>query len=292
MESLLGAFAALAAAVSWAIGICLFKKHGGSCSPMFLTFFKGMVGCLSIGILLVLFHPPFPTNSTHVLALVISGIIGITIGDTAAYFALQKIGAQISATAFSLSTPIAAMLAFVFLGERLTAREAFGMSITTLAVVAVLSEAAGLARTRDLRSGIAAAILSPLSHALGIILSKHALEQTNFLWGITLRLVPATVPFLFVFAFQTKERTGSTTSLNRAQAVGLTIGSLVGGTIGFLLLTFAIQTTKAGIAAAISATYPIWVTPCAVFLLGEKARLVHVVWTVVAAIGISLMVFS
>lgn len=287
MDPFWGAASALAAAISWAVGICFFKKYGEATSATFLAFFKGVVSCLSVASLLLMRSEPFPSDPSVVGPLVLSGLIGITLGDTSGYYALKKLGANVSATVFSLSTPIAVALAWIFLGERLETSEILGMAMTTLAVVGILSAAPPKNAPRATVGAVIVSLISPLSHAIGIILSKHALEQVDPLWGLSIRLFPATVPLFLMYL----ARREGWPKLSRKSWAGLTMGSLIAGTLGFLLLTVSVKGSKAGIATAISSTYPVWVVPTAAYLLRERPRTVHILMTSVAVVGIFLMIF-
>ena len=55
-------------------------------------------------------------------------------------------------------------------------------------------------------------------------------------------------------------------------------------------MSFGAKYAKAGIAAALTSTYPVWIVPIAKYLLGEKVTWQGAVCTLFAVAGIILMV--
>jgi drug/metabolite transporter (DMT)-like permease len=80
-DNIIGAAAALGSAASWALGSVLFKMLGDKLEPVALTFAKGLLGVLMLGVALV-FLGFQPVKYESVLLLTFSGLLGIAIGDT------------------------------------------------------------------------------------------------------------------------------------------------------------------------------------------------------------------
>ncbi len=80
-DRIIGIAAALGSATSWAVGSVLFKLLGDKLQPIPLTFAKGTVGAVLLGLALL-------ASGLHgialgpLLLLTLSGILGIAIGDT------------------------------------------------------------------------------------------------------------------------------------------------------------------------------------------------------------------
>ena len=118
---MIGEFAALAAALCWAVSARLFQMLGKSFTPLALNFWKGM---LSAGLLLavsVVFLPPVEASGAVWGWLLLSGVIGIGLGDTFFFQALNKIGdAQSILIAETLAPVLTALLAMAWIGEWLS----------------------------------------------------------------------------------------------------------------------------------------------------------------------------
>ena len=88
---LLGMGAALASAASWAIGSILFKRIGETVTPFGMTLSKGAVSSLLLGgVLFATGYGDLPGEALGLLLL--SGMLGIAIGDTLFFAALQDLG--------------------------------------------------------------------------------------------------------------------------------------------------------------------------------------------------------
>ena len=77
----LGLAAALGSAMSWALGSVLFKMLGDKLPPIPLTFAKGITGAFMLGLLLAGIGLR-GLDSQAILLLILSGTLGIAIGDT------------------------------------------------------------------------------------------------------------------------------------------------------------------------------------------------------------------
>jgi drug/metabolite transporter (DMT)-like permease len=77
----LGLAAALGSAMSWALGSVLFKMLGDKLPPIPLTFAKGSVGVVMLGLVLASVGLR-GMDAQVILLLTLSGVLGIAIGDT------------------------------------------------------------------------------------------------------------------------------------------------------------------------------------------------------------------
>ena len=66
----------------------------------------------------------------------------------------------------------------------------------------------------------------------------------------------------------------------------------MGTYLGLMLMSLGTKYTKAGVGAALSSTYPIWVIPMARVLIGERSNWRSLVFTVFAVLGIVVMVLG
>src|SRR5262245_41352462 len=132
MAMLRGEIAALGAAVCWTCSSLAFAtavRRMGSLSlnliRLVLAFFYLTVFCwLRRGL-------PLPSDATPATAawLALSGFIGFVLGDLCLFRAFVLIGPRISMVIMTLVPPIAALLGWIWLGERLGPWEVFGMVV-------------------------------------------------------------------------------------------------------------------------------------------------------------------
>jgi len=108
----IGEFAALAAAFLWAAATLLFGKLGRQLSPLVLNLIKGVFAVVFIGVTIAARYS-FGTDTGDVdlpidaiLYLILSGGIGIGLGDTAYFSAINALGARRALLLETLAPPI------------------------------------------------------------------------------------------------------------------------------------------------------------------------------------------
>ncbi len=291
-----GEIASLGAALVWAVALSMYRRYGYGVKPWGLNLFKNWVGLAGIVLLLLVTQPVWPTDPSIYLALTLSGLAGITLGDTAGYSVLRHLGAPAAAASVCLGPPLSAMLAFFFLGESLSTQELMGMSLTVLGVGgALLYTQPASVRANDTfvpsrRWGIFWLVLGGLGHSVGVVLSRYGMPHVDSYLGTFLRLLPAQLFLLGVRYFQPSGIRGLARDRKR---LGLLIGTAMVGTfLGLILMSVGLKYSKAGIATALMSTYPLWVVPIAHFMLGERVRWEAFVFTVVACLGCVLIVLA
>ncbi len=122
VTSFRGELAALAAALIWAIASLLFMGLGRQLSPLMLNLIKSSIAIALILLTLFLQSKSLPQVGLWAIGLLLlSGAIGIGLGDTAYFGSINCLGARRALLLESLAPPMTAMLASVFLREQLKA---------------------------------------------------------------------------------------------------------------------------------------------------------------------------
>ncbi len=125
-----GELLSFATAFIWATSIILFKKSGETVSPLALNLFKnGLTFVLLIPTMMVMgvsFFPVLPSG-TYWLA-ILGGLLSIGLADTTFFRSLNMLGAGRFAVVDSLYSPSIILLAFLFLGERLSPIQWLGVA--------------------------------------------------------------------------------------------------------------------------------------------------------------------
>ena len=171
----LGEVFALSAALPWAIAIVLFKKSGEQVPPFALNILKnGFVLPLFIVTIVVVHGLQWPALAlAEWPVLVVSALIGIVLGDTLYFRALNAIGASRMAVTQTLYSPFVIALSLAFLGERLSVQQFIGVLVVLGGIWLVTIE-----RHRDvldrqrLRQGVLYGVLAVLAMAIGVVMIK------------------------------------------------------------------------------------------------------------------------
>lgn len=296
-QTTLGELASLGSAVAWAISICLFRRYGQGIPSYTLTLFKNVTAIVGYALILLLLGVSLPREPEIWRPLVISGVLGIAVGDTAAFVVLRAYGAQAAAASYCLSPPLVAVMGYLFLGEHLTTEEWIGMILCVIGVAGVIF--LGSRDSKEVPAGlrakwlpIACICLSPLANSAGILLARDAMPQVHSMVGTLYRVLPATCALLLLQLRRHPFRIKGTQVFQKPTFAGLFAASFIGTFVGLLLMSVGLQYTKAGVAATLTSTYPLWVIPISKVFLGESASLGRVLCIALAIVGIVLLVWG
>ncbi len=320
-DAFVGEGAALLAAFLWAAATLMFGRMGRQLSPVVLNLVKG-VFALTMLLLTILIQmgvsgmPDLPLVSVVLLAL--SGGLGIGLGDTAYFSAINALGARKALLLETLAPPMSTVLAWFFLSERLPLSAIAGIFITLIGIAWVISERVPGDPRPATKAGLQVALLATFCQATGAVLSRAALAETTVspLWSSLIRLaaglvfmiglvmarpqyleVKATVKRQLVEAPQVSQTTQNrwrsvmTTLRSPRLLVGVAIASFFATYLGIWLQQIALKYTAAGIAQALLATSPLFVLPIAA-LLGEKVSRRAILGVAVALGGVWLLLYG
>ncbi|NET37069.1 MAG: DMT family transporter [Cyanothece sp. SIO1E1] len=288
-----GELAALSAAFLWAVSTVVYGRLGGRLAPLVLNLAKGVIAIAFILLTLFLrgdFLPRLPGSALGLLLL--SGAVGIGLGDTAYFAALNHLGARRALLMESLAPPLAAVLALLFLSEQLQLQAWMGILLTVLGVAWVITERVPITTqisTHPL-SGVGFGMLAALGQASGAVLSRAALANTTIdpLWSALLRLV-AGVLVLLVWIYGQKRSQQWFEPLGSMRIVGgVAIASCLGTYLAIWLQQISLKYAAAGIAQALSAISPLFVLPIAVWS-GERVSLRAIAGVIIALGGVWLL---
>ena len=291
-----GELAALSAALIWAIASVVYVGMGRQLSPLLLNLVKGAIAVGFLILTLGLRGQLLPSVEPRAIgALVLSGAIGIGLGDTAYFQALQHLGARRALVLESAAPPLAALLALVFLHEQLQWTAWMGIGLTIAGVLWVVLErnVATASQGQVSWRGIGFGVLAAVGQAGGAVLSRSALAGTTIdpLWSALVRLM-AGVLLLLIWA-GTHSRTASTLKplVDRRFLLTLTVTAFASTYLAIWLQQISLKYTATGIAQALSATSPLFVIPIAL-VQGENVSWRAVLGVLVALGGVWLLLGS
>jgi drug/metabolite transporter (DMT)-like permease len=289
-----GELAALSAACLWAVATVMFGRLGKVLSPLVLNLAKGAIALILLALTLALVgqsRAGLDRSAVGILAL--SGVIGIGLGDTAYFAAINQLGPRRALLLETLAPPLAALLALVFLQEALGARAWLGIALTLAGVVWVIAErvpgATGAAKA-DPR-GIVYGVLAALGQATGAVMSRAVLADTEVapMWSSLLRLGGGVIVILAILRYQ-GPIAGPLRPLRSPRLLaGVALASVLGTYLAIYLQQTALKYAATGIAQALTSTSPLFVLPLAA-ALGDRVSPRAVAGAVVALVGVGILV--
>ena len=287
-ERLIGITAALGSAASWALGSILFKKLGDELPPVALTFAKGVMGAVLLGLVLAVtgFEK---VGDRPLILLVLSGLLGIAVGDTLFFLALRSLGAHSVVVLLTLGQVMTVLLAVAWLSERPSAVEWVGIVLIIVGVTTVMMvRLAGEGGSTGL-AGVAWGLAAVVCMAVSIIVAKEALATTDSIQATFIRMLAGTAG-ISLFGWSTRQLGGVTKPLAEPRFAGLFLLSVAVVTFGgFWLSLLAIQKIDVAVANTLGSTEPLFVLPLAAFVLKETITPKVVAGSTIACLGILLL---
>jgi drug/metabolite transporter (DMT)-like permease len=290
----LGEFYSLACALAWAIAVVLFKKSGESLAPLPLNLFKNLVGvALMLLTVLVVSGTAWPGIPAQAVAIaLVSGFLGIGLGDTVYFRALNGIGASRMAVAQTLYSPFVIVLSSLFLAERLGLVQLVGVVLVLGGIYMVNGAPGGRpVDPRALRRGVLEAAASVFAMAIGIVMAKPLLERYDFLWIVTLRIVGGV---LGLVAFTALRRNGAEVWRSFASVrhwPHVIAGSVMGTYISMMLWLAGYKYTTASIASVLNEMAAVFILVLAAVFLHDRLRPAQLAGSAVAVAGVLLVVW-
>ncbi|MBM2846691.1 MAG: putative permease super family, partial [Bacteroidetes bacterium] len=233
-------------------------------------------------------------SNTQILMLSLSGVVGLTFGDTFLFKAFYEIGARVTMLIMSIAPAIAALLAYLILGETLSTAGILGIAITILGVSIVVTDRGGTGTEKVVltTSGIVFAMLAAVGQGSGLVFAKMAFEEgeVNGFVATAVRII-ASLVFLLPVALMTKRYHNPVRMYKEdKRAFMLTaLGSVLGPFLGISFSLIAIEHTKVGIAATIMALVPILMLPLVRIIYKEKLAWRAVLGAFTAVAGVAVL---
>ena len=200
----------------------------------------------------------------YITIIIISGIIGIFIGDTLLFLALQKIGPRRNNILFALAAPFTIILNILFLNEKMSLFELIGCTLVFIGVIIAIMYGASKNNIHrwekiegSINIGIIFGVLAALSQAVGIILIKPILNHgADPIASAAIRTVISAILLSFTY-FSHNEIFLNKTKLSFNIILKILVSGFLGMALGMSLLLISLQKGDAGIVATLSSTSPI-----------------------------------
>ena len=294
-SSILGMFCALLAALCWAIATRWFKGLTEQFSFLGLNFAKGVItlsALLLIGLVIEINFAEL--TALQMSFIVLSGVIGIGIGDTLLFAALKQLSEKRTLVIAESIAPVFVVIGgVVLLDEWLTWQQILAIVLIIFAVDWVLQLRSEHQQTKELLiNGSLLAVGAALCQAIGIIMVRDVYTQVVIdpFYATFLRIMGG---LIFILTWSR----GRVRSLLPYQSLGfcwitkLIIGSFIGTLGALVLVQIALIDTPAAIVQTLIATSAIFASIIAM-IKGERVN--AKVWggVMMAWFGVMLMVSS
>lgn len=229
-----------------------------------------------------------------VLVLAVSGVVGILLGDTFNFAAVARLGPRRAGAVFATNAPMAAVLGWALLGETLSLQAVAGIALTAAGVaVAILGRPrAGAHRFEQTRGTLAIGLMfglgAALGQAAGSLIARPAMVAGIDPWLASLIRVGASgLAMGLVAATPLAPRQAGKAS---PRVLALTaVTAVIGLLLGMTLFLYALEGSKTGIIATLSATSPVMILPLLWLRTGQRPTLMSLTGALLAVAGLALI---
>lgn len=270
-----GALAALGAAALWTVNGVIMEKNGAGLDGGALNLARILLGLALItaaALLLGLGALPLGAGIASWLWLLLSGLIGFSLGDTLLVKGFLMIGARLTLLVFSFAPVLTAILGYLFFGETLSLLNLLGMLLVLLGIAIVIGVKGDHDAAPDRAKGLIFAFIASLAQAFGTVASKMGLQGMEPLAATQVRLIGGLLGMGVLFLLD--RRWKHLAAVFRSPKGRLTVlsGAVLGTLFGVVLSMVAIRWSKAAVASTLMSTMPVLILPISFFILKEKLR--------------------
>jgi drug/metabolite transporter, DME family len=296
---LLGELAALGAAVCWAVAPILYRRALFSASPMSAN----IVRCATnAAVMLVLLFGlgwagAFARLPLEVVLLtVVSGLIGLGLGDTLYLYALKSVGVS-RAVPLAATYPLFSLLWFTaLLGQPLAWTAAVGAVVILLGIW-LLSRERGdstvhftgkIALTGVVLSLLTAVVWSVSISMMDVVVSMPGVSTLDANYAVVTMRIAAMAVFLLMLSPLLDKGKGFL-KLKRRTVIELCVGGLIANALGWLLMNYSFLNILEAQAVPISSTTSLFSAFAGFALFHEKFSLSNVLGAAVVVAGVMLI---
>ncbi|MEN1680927.1 MAG: DMT family transporter [Planctomycetota bacterium] len=296
-----GELAALGAAAVWAVATVMYRRLGTAIPPLTLNLCKGVIASPLLAAV-VLLSPSAASSEGGGLGqwsaiglLAISGAIGIGVGDTAFFAALNRLRERRTILVCETAAPpLAALLGVLWLGELLSPWVVLGAAVTLAGVGwVVIERSPEVAIPRDVMlPGAAWAVVAAACQAVGAVLSRQALTESDIgpVASALIRIV-AGVAVLLIWMPLSRTPYLPPALRNRKAIRAVVIATVLGTFLGLSLMQVSLKFTSAAVTQTLLATSTLLVLPL-LAAMGERITPRAIFGAVLAIAGVAVMMLA
>ncbi len=256
--------------------------------PVAMNFAKGIIATLCL-VILIIPGDLLTLDRSSLAILAISGIIGISLGDTFYFATLVRMGPRITLLIGTLIPVCVAIISVLFLNERIASSAWMGITLTIAGIAYVLwDRSSGDAKPAHLGSGSLFAIAFVITNALGIILTKLGVANIPTLEATFTREFAA-VMSLAAWGVMSRALLDWVKPLQNTKLLGwLVLAAITGTFLGTWFSVIALKYTYASVAATLNSTSPLFILPLVAIFFKEHISIKSVAGAMMAVAGIGL----
>lgn len=290
----LGEIVSIGTAICWTITVISFEYAGKKVGSLPVNFIRLIIGFVLLGFTILIFNGAFiPLDATNKAwgYLMLSGFIGLVIGDLFLFQAFVDVGGRISLLIMSMVPVLSTIMGLLFLQEYLSILDIVGMVITLSAVslVILFKKQKEIVLHANTKRGIIFAFIGAVAQSVGLIFSKIGMGDYNPFGATQIRVIAAIIGFSIFILIKKEWKNVGIAVFNKKAMIFIAIGSVFGPFLGVSSSLFAMQHTDIGVATTIAQLNVILIIPFSILLFKESVSKKEIIASVFAFVGVALL---
>ncbi len=243
----------------------------------------------------------------HAEVVMLSGVLGIFLGDTMLFSAVHRLGPRRTGVIFATNAPMSILLSWLFLDEHLSFSQllACGLVLTGVIIAILFGKRAVFKEDKNnhaweqtkgkLSIGILMALGGALGQASGALLSKPALlDGVDPIAVSALRVCTGAIALILAYGlfYRHKQPVGAVPfwKLNYSDFLGVIAMAIIGMVIGMSLLVWGVGNANVGIVTTLSAVVPVLILPALWITTGQRPAIGAWLGAILVVVGASLII--
>jgi drug/metabolite transporter (DMT)-like permease len=237
-----------------------FTEFARRISAQWMNTFKAVVSLIATVLVIFLFQIPFPPMSWDLWLLLVSGFLGLCVGDFFMMKAMHDIGGSRMVMMFGLTPFLTGVGSWYFFGSQLHSTAWLGVILMVVCLCLLSFERYKVSGAWHLR-GVLFGLLAVLLDAVGLMITKNALSETHAhpLFVNFLRLLGALVGFLIMSQFVHKiDLRAGFLKLSSKDRLRVTVFGLLGTFVSLQFYLTAVSMGHLSVVSSVAGTGPLF----------------------------------
>lgn len=288
----IGEMLAIVAAFVWSTNSAITEKKGRGLDARAINLGRLVVGLVLVTIALTFFPTLFgktPTSIGSWWPLLLSGLVGFSIGDTFLFGAFLIIGSRLTLLLYSFSPVLTAVMAYFIFGEKLTPMNLAGIVLVLSGILLVILQRKPNSTGKISPRGILFGFLAAVGQSGGAILSKLGLQTADPFSATQFRAIGGIAGMLVIITLMRKWQSAKDTFKAPNGKLVITVSGIFGTFLGVTLSMAALKYAKAAVASTLLGLTPITILPISAFFLKEKLSAIDILGAVISVAGCAIL---
>jgi drug/metabolite transporter (DMT)-like permease len=252
---------ALSATLCFSYASTIFTEFARKISPLWMNAFKAFVAFAAFVITMLVMQVWITPSFLTIFALLMSGCIGLMIGDIFMLKAMAELGASRMLMIFGLQPFFLGIGGYFFFHQNFSLLNLAGLICMSLCLYTISFENYKRSGTWQI-NGLLAGLIAILLDGVGIFLTRFSFENTKGISPVevnVIRCLGAIIGFFIIYFFKEKiEFKPTWTKFNKIEKRKIIFGSLLGTFFSLMLYLTAVSRGKLSIVSSVTVTGPMF----------------------------------